>query len=31
VNNHINKLLKDSAKAGEVLKIVKPFMKKQAK
>lgn len=30
-NNHINKLLKDSAKAGEVLKIVKPFMKKQAK
>lgn len=31
VNNHINKLLKDSAKAGEVLKIVKPFMKRQAK
>ena len=31
VNNHINKLLKDSAKAGDVLKIVKPFMKKQAK
>lgn len=31
VNNHINKLLKDSAKAGEVLKIVKPFMKKQTK
>ena len=31
VNNHINKLLKDSAKAGEVLKTVKPFMKKQAK
>lgn len=31
VNNHINKLLKDSAKAGGVLKIVKPFMKKQAK
>ena len=31
VNNHINKLLKDSTKAGEVLKIVKPFMKKQAK
>lgn len=31
VNNHINKLLKDSAKAGDVLKIVKPFMKKQTK
>lgn len=31
VNNHINKLLKDSSKAGDVLKIVKPFMKKQAK
>lgn len=28
VNNHINKLLKDSAKSGTILKIIKPFIKK---
>lgn len=28
INSNLNKLLKDSAKAGEVLKIIKPFIKK---
>ncbi len=28
INNHINKLLKDSAKSGALLKVVKPFVKK---
>ncbi len=28
VNNHINKLLKDSAKSGAILKIIKPFINK---
>lgn len=28
VNNHINKLLKDSSKSGTILKIIKPFIKK---
>lgn len=28
VNNHINKLLKDSAKSGTILKIIKPYIKK---
>lgn len=28
INSNLNKLLKDSAKAGEILKIIKPFIKK---
>lgn len=28
INDYLNKLLKDSAKAGEILKIIKPFIKK---
>lgn len=28
INGNLNKLLKDSAKTGEILKLIKPFIKK---
>ena len=31
INNNLNKLLKDSVKTGEILKIIKPFINKKTK